>query len=311
VGMDVREVDQRWGATAAKWVWSARPRYLFEDDGTERADLEPVDEVIAEDYSDELGWWTCDRKTEMHDLAVIYRTAGKADDLVRGPKDLCYVCLAVSDAFRLADDPLAGAFSKHFGCRCVVVARFEPPIRIAELRADPVIRDWGALKAGFVKAAMPMPANIWTRLVEMTGSPRAPRRPPVTGRATPRLPERQRRRVEGRLEDWLEAHPQALREVGLDVVVHQRQMLCVPDHNGTIDLLCRRAGQDGDFVVVELKAEEIRREAVAQALGYVGWLRSQPGVRTVTALIIGLDLHPQVLSDTLGGDGGGGQRHGA
>lgn len=294
--MAIREVDRRWGGTATKWVWSARPRYMFDEDGSERAVLEPVDEVLPTDYTDETGWWTCHRDTKMHDLAVMYRNAGKKDPEpypVEGPKDLCYVCLAVSCALPLAEDPLAGEFSEHYGCRFVVVARFEPSIGIGELRADAITRDWGALKAGFVQAAMPMPDEVWHRLVEMgtTERPAA-----VLGRRRkPRLPEGERRRLEQRLEDWLESNPHELRRVvGFDVVVHQRQMLCTPDHDGTIDLLCRRADQSRRHLVVELKVEEVKRDAVAQVLGYVGWLRAQPDVDNATALIIGLEPHVQV-----------------
>lgn len=109
------------------------------------------------------------------------------------------------------------------------------------------------------------------------------------------MPEGERRRLEQRVEDWLEANPHELRRVvDFDVVVHQRQMPCTPDHEGTIDLLCRRADQPRRHLVVELKVEEIKRDAVAQVLGYVGWLRAQPGVDHATALIIGLERHVQV-----------------
>lgn len=292
--MDVRELDRRWGATASKWVWSARPRYVFEEDGSEREDLEPVDEVLPEDYSDESAWWTCDPKTEMHNIAVIYRNAGTNDPdfPVGGPKDLCYVCLVLSNPFPLADNPLAGEFAEHYGCRYIVLARFQPPIGIGELRTDPVTRDWGALRAGFVKAAMPMPDQIWHRLVEMAEAHRPPRR--GSGRRRRRLPEGERHRLEQRLEDWLEVHPEELAKVALNVAVERRQVLCSPGHDGTIDLLCRHTDQPGSYLVVELKSEEIKRDAIAQVLGYVAWLRSRTGIGDVTALVIGLDPHIQV-----------------
>jgi hypothetical protein len=268
--------------------------HVFEEDGSERTDMEPVDEVLPEHYTDEAGWWTCDPRTKMHDLAVIYRSTGAAGPdryPVLGPKDLRYVCIALSDAFPLADDPLAGEFSDHYGCRYVVVARFEPPISIGELRSDPITREWPALKAGFVRAAMAMPNEIWDRLVEITGIHRThPRR----GRCTARLTEGEQHHLERRLEDWLEQHPQQLRRIGHDVVAYQRQMICHPDHDGTIDLLYKYADRPDSFLAVELKAGEIKRDAVAQVLGYVGWLRNQPGVSNASALIIGLDPHLQV-----------------
>lgn len=94
--MDLREVDRRSGGGARKWVWSARPRYVLEEDGTERPDLEPVEDVSDDDFEDETGWWTCDPDTAVGDLAVIYRSSGIQDPdyPVRGPKDLAYVALA-------------------------------------------------------------------------------------------------------------------------------------------------------------------------------------------------------------------------
>ena len=44
----------------------------------------------------------------------------------------------------------------------------------------------------------------------------------------------------------------------------------------------------------ELKADLVRRYAIAQALGYVGWLRVKPGVAQVTAIVIGLEGQIQV-----------------
>src|SRR5947209_3222594 len=98
--MDLNEVHRRWGRTAAKWVWTTGPFYAFEPDGAERRSLEPVDEVDEHAYDDEdAGFWTCDKNTKMHDLAVIYRSGARNDDgrLPRhGPKDICYVMLATS-----------------------------------------------------------------------------------------------------------------------------------------------------------------------------------------------------------------------
>jgi hypothetical protein len=301
--VEIEEIDREWGPTAAKWVWSARPRYVFEEDGAERGDLDPVEEVTSEAFGDEVGSWTCHPRTKVGDLAVIYRGEGQADPdyPVLGPKDLRYVCLATSDAFPLADDPLAGEFSKHHGCRYVVVGAFDPPIGINELRADPVTERWPALRAGFVQASMPMSEEIWRRLVEMSDTtPEADR----TSQPAPHLTPPQRADLERRLEDWLEAHPEALGRLGLDVSVEQRQMLCTPGHEGSIDLLCLRNDQRSSYVAVELKADEIRRDAVAQVLGYAGWLRSRPEVDRASGLVIGLEPHVQVpwVLDVLPGD---------
>jgi hypothetical protein len=290
--VEIEEIDQRWGATATKWVWAARPRYVLERDGTEREDLQPVDDVTPQDYSDQTGWWTCHPDTKLGNLSVIYRSEGKTDPGygIRGPKDLRHICLATSDAFPLADDPLAGEFSEHHGCRYVVVGGFDPPIGIDDLRADSVTQAWSALRAGFVRSSMLMSEQVWRRLIEMSQTA-----PGAGGAATaPRLTPAERRDLERRLEGWLEAHPEALCRLGIDVTVQERQMLCNPGREGTIDLLCLRNDQQSSYVAVEIKADEVKRDAVAQVLGYVGWLRSRPEVERATGLVIGLEQHIQV-----------------
>jgi hypothetical protein len=276
---------------------------VFERDGTERADLEPVDEVLPEHYDDEVGSWTCHRDTHLDDLAIVYRGAGANDPEgfpVRGPKDLYYVMLVTSEPFPLREDPLAAEFVDKQGCRCVVVARLVPPIGIEELRRDPVIRDWGALKAGFVQAAMAMPNEVWDRLVDLDGAshdpgPGAPHRP--TGRRKGRQIHHDpghRREIEYRLESWLEQNPDSLRPFGYEVAIEGRQIYC-PGHEGVMDLLCRRTGgTNNSYVVVEIKADALRRDAVAQILGYIGWLRDQPNVDEVIGIVIGIDAHIQV-----------------
>jgi hypothetical protein len=72
------------------------------------------------------------------------------------------------------------------------------------------------------------------------------------------------------------------------------QWRCGVDHGGVIDMLLRRPGQRGRFVVVELKADDVNRDAVAQALGYVGWLRQQRTVKDASAAVIGLGVQSQV-----------------
>jgi len=291
--MKLTEIDRRWGRTSRKWVWSARPRYMFEEDGTERDHFEPVVEVLPEDYEDEAGWWTCHPETRVNDLAVVYRNAGKGDPEpfpVEGPRDLSIVALITSEPFPLRDDPLAGELAKFYGCRYVVVGRFEPPVGIEALRRDPVLNTWPALRAGFVRAAMPMPNDVWQRLI---GLPT--RRPDTT-----RHPRRRRvrrnpavtRRLEARLEDWLTANFDA-RALPHPLTLVGRQVYC-PGHEGTADLLCRRRDRANAWVVIELKADDVRRDAIAQTLGYVAWFRDHLGTDDVTGIIIGLDEHVQV-----------------
>ncbi|MDA0179319.1 PDDEXK nuclease domain-containing protein [Solirubrobacter phytolaccae] len=245
------------------------------------------------DFDDENGWWTCHPETRAGDLAVVYRSAGARDSEfpVRGPKDLAYVVLATSDAFRLDENPLAvdAGFGRHYGCHHAFVAKIDPPIRLAELRADLVLSAWPALKASFVRAAMPMPEQVWQRLLEIAGVV-AGRRPSnaVTGHR-PLKPVR----TELELENWLAQNLSVLREHGLDLELIGQQVFC-KGHDGTIDILCHLKDEPRHYVVIELKAGEVRRDAVGQILGYVGWVRNAPDAIDVTGVLIGQSQHRQV-----------------
>ena len=61
-----------------------------------------------------------------------------------------------------------------------------------------------------------------------------------------------------------------------------------------MDLLCRRLDRRDSWVVVELKADELKRDAIAQVLGYMAWLRDRAGTDDVSGIVIGLDAHVQV-----------------
>lgn len=297
--MDLREVDRRFGKGAHKWVWSARPRYVFDEDGSERPDLEAEEHLSDEDLEDETGWWTCHPETAIGDIAVIYRSLGRQDPdyPVRGPQDLAYVVLATSDAFALDQDPFAigeGFADKH-GCHHVILAKIEPPVGLGELRADPVLRDWPALKAGFVRAAMAMPEQIWQRFVEIATTDERPHKPPGRPRRPLRLrrPSIERRRIESELEVWLAENLDVLRPSGLHLELVGRQVY-LEGHEGTMDLLCRRTDRRDEYVVLELKVDEVRRDAVGQVLGYLGWLRQQSEVSQATGVLIGGWEHTQL-----------------
>ncbi len=133
----VSQIDALYGPGAAKWVWTAKPAYAFEVDGRDREILEPVADPLHGDEEDR-GWWTCDPQTRAGDLAVVYRSATPINEPGclprRGPKDLRQVILALSDAFALASDPLAGEFADKHGCRYMPVSALAPSVSIALVR---------------------------------------------------------------------------------------------------------------------------------------------------------------------------------
>src|SRR4051794_3432421 len=117
--MRLKDVDRLLASDASvKWVWVAGPMYVFEVNGSTPRYLLPVEELLAEHWAEDNGWWTCHPDTRKGDLAVMYRSGAVNEDgrlPRRGPKDLCQVMLATSDAFPLRDDPFAGEFIEHHG----------------------------------------------------------------------------------------------------------------------------------------------------------------------------------------------------
>jgi EVE domain len=117
--------------TSGRWVWTSRPDAAAELDGGERS-------------------WCCSPATRAGDLGVVYRS--------RDPKDVSHLVAVGSDADLSGERP---------ACRVRVVARFPEPLPLARMRADPVLRQWPALRASFVQRCSPVPDAVWARLCEL------------------------------------------------------------------------------------------------------------------------------------------------
>lgn len=131
------------------WVWVAAPDRYGTEDGREHPDLDPTNGGTR---------WSCHRDTRAGDLAVLYRS--------RQAKDIAYRLRAVGDAYQLAADERA-ASGLTYACDVVVLDRFARPIPLADLKADPVIAGWPALRSSFARSAAPVPREVWARLMEM------------------------------------------------------------------------------------------------------------------------------------------------
>lgn len=134
------------------WVWVTGPDYYLDEDGNENPELDPDRGYTTDD------WWTCDRDTRAGDLVLLYRSTLK--------KDIAYLIRVTSDACPL-DQAQVREFGHGFGCGFKVLQRLPRPIPIGEMKADPVVATWPALKAAFVKRSWPIPDNVWTRLLEL------------------------------------------------------------------------------------------------------------------------------------------------
>ncbi|MHA6626998.1 EVE domain-containing protein [Pseudonocardia sichuanensis] len=120
-----------------RWVWTTRPE-AYPD-----LDLPGAS-------------WCCSPATRAGDLGVVYRS--------RERKDISHLVAVRSDAVVTGGAPV---------CDVRLVARFPQPLPLARMRADPVLREWPALRAGFVQRCFPVPDAVWTRLCELLEIPDA------------------------------------------------------------------------------------------------------------------------------------------
>lgn len=100
-------------------------------------------------------------------------------------------------------------------------------------------------------------------------------------------------RIEGDLEDYLAAHLEQV-EAGLKPYEGKaRQFEMGPV--GRLDLLA--VAQNGDVVVLELKAGEADDRACGQILGYMGWIKDNlAGKRQVRGIIVANDFTERLIS---------------
>lgn len=130
-----------------RWVWVVGPDCYLDPSGREHPKLAPGAPTMR---------WACHRETRRGDLAVLYRS--------RRARDIGYLMRVVTDA---SHDP--DAVARPWGCDAEVVARFPRPVTLSELRSDPVIATWPALRASFVRTGAPVPDEVWERLLGLAG----------------------------------------------------------------------------------------------------------------------------------------------
>jgi hypothetical protein len=226
------------------WVWVTRPEYYLDEDGSERADLDP-----GLGY-EPGGWWTCHRDTEDGDLVMLYRA--------RKRKDLAYLIETRSAAYSLLDNDVAAEHGWDYGCDYEVIEKFEHPRTLEEMKSDPALREWGALSARFRRKVYEIPPDTWNHLLDQLSVDRS-------------ASERRRRRAAKRyalerdIEDRLARDLRPFRRHGFNLELRARQH--VLRRGGRADLVCydRAAAR---YVIIELKRGLASRNAVAQLLSY-------------------------------------------
>ena len=232
------------GNGRAHWVWLTRPEFYAEPDGSERLDLDP-----STDH-EPGGWWRCDAATRRGDLAVMYRTAPR--------KDLRYLVEVQSDAYPLGDH--RGVPTGGHGCDYRVLHKLDPPLSLADLRADPVTAAWAPVRLAFQQGP-PVPPAVWERLATLIAE-----RDARAGRLLRRAalgPLRRGPLPDGELASRLFEEPQRLQGIGLDLEAVGRRIR--HPHGGVLDIVFRDKA-NGDYVVVAVRPGRGTRAAVARLL---------------------------------------------
>jgi hypothetical protein len=230
-------------ASRGYWVWVTSPEYYLDFDGTERRDLDPGQGYVHG------GWWTCHKNTEEGDLVLLYRSRQK--------RDLAYLIETRSAAYSLLDEPVADP-GWTYGCDYEVVEKFAHPLALADMRADPALRDWGALRAGFRRMVYAIPPDTWNHLLDRLSD-------------DPQKSERRRKQAARRyslerdIEKRLAADLRPLRRHGLRLELIAEQHVAL--FGGRADLVCFET-REQRYAVIELKRGLVGRNAVAQLLSY-------------------------------------------
>lgn len=259
------------------WVWVTRPEVYLDDDGEERHDLDP-------ERGYRSGWWTCHPETKEGDLIVLYRTAPKSD--------IAYLIMARSDAYSLLDEPFAAENGWKYGCDHEFIEKFERPLSLAEMKADPKLDGWGALRAGgsgFLGSFYAVPADIWAHLLDR-----------LSAGDRPRVEERMKDAAAGwGTEKWIEnqiaANPALFEPHGLELDLCSQQHWC--RHGGRADLIYVDRKTKG-YVVVEVKRDRdlVKRDAVAQLLSYRASVDQElPARQKPIGVLVGRALNNEAL----------------
>jgi hypothetical protein len=258
------------------WLWVTRPEYYLDDEGNDRQDLDPSNEV------DVGGWWTCHKDTREGDLVFLWRTTPK--------RDIGYLIQAASEAYSIADDYYASGQGWDYGCDYQVLYKFENPITIQDLHDNLYLQEWGAYRARFRRRVFQIPLEHWRRLEQIAAEKNPGYREFIAGVQQERVARIID--VERELEDALVQNLSILKPFGYSLELYVdsngikgRQYVC-KGNGGRIDLLCYDSKRKR-YVVIELKNVRAGQNTFGQICSYVGWVQERiAGGTPVIGLVI-------------------------
>ncbi|MGF7236007.1 MAG: hypothetical protein ACQSGP_13750, partial [Frankia sp.] len=201
---------------------------------------------------------------------VLYRSRIK--------KDIAYLIEARSDAYPLRNIEVSAKLGWNVACDYEVIERFRIPLQLRNMRDDPALADWNALRANFRQRAYELSPAIWDHLLGQLSTDRS---------ETKKLLATADRRyaLERDIEDYLTNHMNVFAEHGPSLEIYARQYVCY--NGGRADLV----GFDSKkkrFVAIELKKGVVDRRAVGQALSYRASLEDEfPFHRRPIGILIG------------------------
>lgn len=257
------------------WLWTTDAEFYGDDDVTP--------DLLRPGAHD--GYWKCAKQTRRGDLALLWRTSPKCD--------IGYLLCAESDAFPLHKDRFARSRGWRFGCDYRVLHRFQRPLTIGDLKADPwLAKNWGALQRGGLQgSARTIPGHVWAHLSRLLRRREGSALARALRHAASRMPRLLR---EQHIEQQLMREPRKLRDIAANLALWEsdgrigRQVVCDVS-GGRMDLLFTTPGER-TFVVVELKAVRATSATFGQVCSYMGWVkRTLAKGRRVLGVVVAVD----------------------
>lgn len=278
------------------WLWVTQPEYYLDDDASERSELDPSSR------EDLWGSWTCHKDTKKGDLALLWRSrkylgkflASRAIKTTIGPKsDIAYLFQVSNDAYPTTNEKILTK-GWSYGCDCVPVYKFKNPLTISEIRKNPYLQEWNALKGKFQRSAFRMSIEDWKRLnklllVKNHGYKSVLNR--VQKGISPRI------LTEEKIEKRLVNNLGLLKPFGYNLNLYQdpqgekgQQFNC-KGGAGIIDLLCYDK-KTKKYVVIEIKNVRANQNTFGQISNYIGWVKKNIS-RKVKGLVISRGMDTQ------------------
>jgi tetratricopeptide (TPR) repeat protein len=242
------------------WQWVTKAEYFLDEDGSEREVLEPWSLV------DPGRWWTCHKDTLAGDLALIYR-AGEEDGVIY--RDIKYLVMARSDAYPLNSKETAGETNWHYGCDFLPLFKFNNSLKIDEMRNDPYLDEWNALRKRFQGIVFKTEESVWKHLNEILSEKNHDYneyletfdRDGIMAKIIDEL----------KVEEELSKNFHLMKDFGYELEFETRQKACIGD-GGFIDILAKDKNTS-DYVVIELKIVKADRCTFGQISSYIGWVK--------------------------------------